>query len=308
MLIKKDIKKKDKIDYTPTNNIFMTTIVEEPKERDILLEKDKKRFKIESWILDNIDNRVIKNIKENTNLPLAMLEDSLNLEEWLSMVFKSIISKEDYITLGKNIQENIIEPIDELKKSEKDLKNRIKILTEEIETIEEDKRREARKNLRVTKELEQSISLEYMIEILDSRYSKIKRYLQEDVNELVDESYKFVSNFIIESRAIDRLSLIQIKNEEQKMNLYLKNTKEFFKAISSYQIPHRKEILNEFASLISENFIELEFVSPENYLYFDNTIHAIPQGSGDRIVEGINFAVINKKTKKTIIYADVIVE
>ena len=92
------------------------------------------------------------------------------------------------------------------------------------------------------------------------------------------------------------------------MKLYLKNTKEFFKAISSYQTPHRKEILNEFASLISENFIELEFVSPENYLYFDNTIHAIPQGSGDRIVEGINFAVINKKTKKTIIYADVIVE
>ena len=312
MLIKKDIKKKDKReDYAPTRNVFMTRVedshLEDSQNNKTIITREES-FKLEAWILEVIDREIISNIKNNTNLPLAMLEEHISLEKWLSIVFKSILSKNDYKSIGKNIQKKILQPIESLKEESRTLQETLNSTLEEIDSLEEQKKISQRREMRLKREIESSIALSYLIDSLDNRYSKIKSYMEEDANGSVTQSYKFIFNFIAESRAIDRLKIFEIKDEEKRMEIYLQNTKEFFRAISSSHTPHRKEILSEFAHLISEHFSQLEFISPEDYLYFDNKIHAVPESSGEMIVEGINFAVVSKETKKTIIYADVIVK
>lgn len=264
---------------------------------------------IAQWLINNVfTNDVIGRLKNNLVIPIPNIDSNSNPISWLDMAIKSYLKKDD-ITIVMN---QIAKRESEFKNCEniaKDLEKENLELTDKFNLLSENLEIQKNKAFKLEKKAEQMIELskfvEYNFDGVDGG-DKVKNLLLESINGDSDDLASFIVPFSINSQNIIMLKKYMTNDLDKDINLYLDEIKILLQRISEKYIPQRKKLLEELANTISQNFIDIEFVSPEEYTLIEPKIHNIPPSGGQKVIEGISFAVIKKETKQTMIYADIV--
>ena len=115
----------------------------------------------------------------------------------------------------------------------------------------------------------------------------------------------FLISFLKTFAAVREVLKIDFEDEKQKMENVYNSLAQMLSAISGLFPSERRDFLDLVAGLVSDEFNEYQFVSPEQTLQIDPDIHdAHGVGSGT-VKEGKTFAVIRKSTRKAVKYAEI---
>lgn len=273
--------------------------------------KSMNNLDIGEWIIENVLTQGVANhLKENLNIIISNTDSSSTPSEWLNMFIKSYLSKDDIQMVEENIQRNetVTQKYKDLYKKtflEKDY------LTHDKTELEESIKEQKKKLLELEKQIEQMMKLskfiEYNFENVEGS-ERIRQLLVDTINSNSDNLDDFILPFSIHCRNILLLNKHLQKNFDSDIQLYLHEVKILLKSISNHYNPQRKKLLEELANQISNVFDDVKFISPEDYTFIEPKIHNIPSSGGQKVIEGISFAVLKEETNQTIIYADVIAE
>lgn len=273
--------------------------------------KSMNNLDIGEWIIENVLTQGVANhLQENLNIIISNTDSSSTPSEWLNMFIKSYLSKDDIQIIEENIQRNetATQKYKDLYKTtllEKDY------LTHNKTELEESIKEQKKKLLGLEKQIEQMMKLakfiEYNFENVEGS-ERIRQLLVDAINSNSDNLDDFILPFSIHCRNILLLNKHLQKNFDSDIQLYLHEVKILLKSISNHYNPQRKKLLEELANQISNVFDDVKFISPEDYTFIEPKIHNIPSSGGQKVIEGISFAVLKEETNQTIIYADVIAE
>ena len=259
---------------------------------------------IGNWLIVNVfSEEVINNLKNSLYVSVPHADINSTPSIWLNMLIKSYLSQDDIykvintITKYKDSYEESLIEKENLEKENKSL----------IESLDLGKN----KVFRVKKRLEQMVNLSKFIEysfenVKDS--DNIQMLLNDALNGDSDNLDEFIIPFSIHCQNILLLRKYIRNDLELDIELYLNEIKILLASISNQYIPQRKKLLEELAIIISKIFSDVKFVSPEEYTFIDPSIHNIPNSGGQKVIEGISFAVVKNETSQTIIYADIVAE
>ena len=266
------------------------------------------REDIGKWLIKNVFSiDIIDKLKDNLLLPIPNVDSSSSSEDWINMLIKSYFPKEDVLIISNNIyQQN--EQIEKYKRLYENSLEQVQEQSNEIVNIKESLEKQKNKTFKLENKVDQMIELSSFVEynfdgIMGS--DKIKILLLEAVNSDSEDLASFIIPFAINSQNIIMLKKYIKDNVNIDTQLYLDEIKILLKSISGKYIPQRKELLVELAKNISEHFKDIKFISPEEYTFVEPKIHNIPSAGGQKVTEGISFAVVRKDTNQTIIYANI---
>ena len=266
---------------------------------------------IGNWLIANVfSEEVINNLKNNLYVSVPHTDINSTPSRWLNMFIKSYLSQDDIykvintITKYKNISNKYKDSYEESLIEKENLEKENKSLIESLDL-------EKNKVFRVKKRLEQMVNLSKFIEysfenVKDS--DNIQMLLNDALNGDSDNLDEFIIPFSIHCQNILLLRKYIRNDLELDIELYLDEIKILLASISNQYIPQRKKLLEELAIIISKIFSDVKFVSPEEYTFIDPSIHNIPNSGGQKVIEGISFAVVKNETGQTIIYADIVAE
>ena len=265
-------------------------------------------YNIGDWLVHNIlTEDVVNRLKENLLIAVPNTDSNSSAVEWIDMAIKSYFPKEDISIVAQNINARN-ESLNKYKQLYEDIQKEKNHLSEEVKSLEEVIESQKSKTFKLTKKIEQMIELSKCIEYNFEGVAGsdiIKALLLEAINSDSDELAEFIIPFSIHSQNIIMLKKY-IKNDiDSDIQMFLDEVKILLKSISEHYIPQRKKLLEELANAISINFEDVKFVSPEEYTFVEPSIHNIPSSGGQKVVEGISFAVVKKDTDQTMIYADI---
>ena len=272
-----------------------------------------------TWFIGTIGEKVFENVKNNEYLKLPYTEnEQLNTNEWLAKALKTLFTKEQITEIAEHIKQ-AGNTSGKLQQQEKILENeklafdermvkinaRFEKMKEEVEDAEAEKHK-------ILKELENSITLSNFVNVFfkkeyeDTQNMKRLRNL---LNEAVEKADKNTAGFIAKFAkgwTILNVVLEQLIGDEKIDHLTVHTASiKFFAEISGSFISERRELIDNIADIISDNFKEYEFISPEQTLQLDPAIHNASGLGNASIKEGKSFAVIRKESRQAVIYADV---
>ena len=260
-------------------------------------------------VIKIIGREPIENLKSNKNFSFPFAANSITLTEWVVLALKTLFTFDDL----KSLSDNIINHKYTYQESTALVKKRVSSALVEknnkIKKLEEDITLQKREILKLTDKLDQSTSLKQLINsFLDS--SPENRRLASLLYEAVDDVSPDVSDFCIglfKGWGVFNSSLNNNTTESDRVNNIHASLSSILKYISGKYISQRRDILKELANIANSHLTEYEFVSPEHTLTVDPTLHNASGLGGTEIREGISYSVIRSDTRKTVVYADVIV-
>ncbi|MBN2663621.1 MAG: hypothetical protein JXR68_08215 [Bacteroidales bacterium] len=95
------------------------------------------------------------------------------------------------------------------------------------------------------------------------------------------------------------------EDEKENVDLLNESTKQLMQQISEKNSAERRPILDKIANLCNSYLFTYDFISPEQTLQIDPTIHNAQGLGGTVIKEGLSFAVVRRETRKAVYYADI---
>jgi len=314
-MLRKKIKiENDSVDNTDIKkiglkkSIYSIVAKESPLVEDI---KNNDSLNIGKWLVENVfSEEVINNLKKNLYISVPYTDKNSISSEWLNMFMKSYLSQEDIDKVTNTINKNVIltnqykEYYENILIEKKSLEEKNKFLIENLDS-------EKNKFFKIMRSIDQMVKLSKFIEynfknVEDSEGIKI--LLIDTLNSDSDNLDEFIIPFSVHSQNILLLKKYVKNDLEFDIQLYLDEIKLLLEAISNQYVPQRKKLLEELATIISKRFPDIRFVSPEEYTFLDPNIHNIPSSGGQKVIEGISFAVVKNETNQTMIYADIVAE
>ncbi len=278
------------------------------EQQDVQILDDLNIDSLGDWLVENILTReVINRLKEDLPLVVPNTDSHSTPSQWLDMTIKSYLPKDDILILAKNI--NLRNKSIEIQKQIiEDIKKENSKLSQQTEKLKESLSFHKNENFKLKNSLAQRVKLETLVEYSFGKYDGediIANLLIEASKSDSDNLSAFIIPFAIYSQNIYKLKKYTTNDVNSDIQLYLDEVKALLKSISGVYIPQRKKLLEALAELISTNFKDIKFISPEEYNFVEPSVHNIPSSGGQKVVEGISFAVVQKDTNQTIIYADI---
>lgn len=298
-----------KIEENTNSNVNENTIQEESKSFE--LPADNSEFK--KLIIEKLDLNNVKFINQEQINSFSNTETNPTIEKINQIILDNSLNSS---TLDK-IREIITisnKKIEELQAKNTDLLNKekkqttlIQNLTTQVEDAEE-------LTFKTEKKYSDTIPISEIIKSFISE--NFKNESTDRIENLLSDSYKnggqngqkFTKSFLKAYVWIEN-AFLNLK-EDEKTNLYLVHnaTKTFMHQISGTISSERRPILDIIATLINSHFHEYDFISPEQTLLIDPTIHNAEGTGGSSIKEGLSFAVVRRETRKTVFYADIAIK
>ncbi len=293
-MFRKKISNDEKEESKNPKNISNFAIKKRVEEkREIIIKENRDKDLTQEELIDFFvtifGDKSLKDIREKNYIVLREADSKSSNREWI----KSFI--DDYFDI--EVQRELKRRISDYLK----LKSTTQLLEEELNRVKNE-------NYRLQKRLNEVVEIKELIDRAlneEYDYQEIKKLLKSSLKEEIEEGAKFITPFLLSLQKIIALKEISFHSEEEKRDIYIKMVNSLLKSISNCYISQRKDILRELASIISEEFKEIKFISPEDYRFVEPKIHNIPENRGEKVLEAKSFAVINRKTEATIIYADI---
>lgn len=287
-------------------------------------DKDKKEQEIQAKTFDipprdeDLKNFIIEKLElANSSLSVEQLSNLLSKEtkpsekELLNYTINAIFNDKvlgkirDILSKTNDDISNLVSKINEL--NEKDKKKDIltKNLTAQIADAEE-------LVYKTEKKFADVVPISKLIKFYISNDNR-NEYLTKIENLLLDSykngdkngkefTLKFFKGFVWINNAIENVV------EDEKENLEYFNTagKNFLTDISGTNSAERRPLLDIVATMINTHFNDYDFISPEQTLQIDPSIHNAEGMGGTSIKEGLSFAVVRRETRKAVYYADIV--
>ena len=269
---------------------------------------------IADWVYNAIGAGVFEMMKKNTwvQLPFASPAE-ITGKEWLLRALKTIFTQEQFAELGNEIlknQANINSASQNTLNAEAEQK--MAKMQENFQMIQQQLENREAEKFKIEKELQTALPLSKFISIFfkdEDIDTPNRKHLRNMLNEAIEHPQKQTAEFVIKfgkGWAFVQNALKELTGDEKEnMEKVHKATIDFLEALSEARTPERRALLDLVASVINENFKEYEFISPEQTLQIDPSIHNA-QGKGSApIKEGISFAVIRKGSRQAVKYAEI---
>ncbi len=280
-----------------------------------------------------------KNIeKNNTQSPIFnLLPDNENeLKHLLRKELENIdfsplahqnIDKENDINFTKQIIDKILnykivsktaQYIKQFEETIKNLENENKKLNDKIKKIElynsnlKAQLSDSEENLfRIEKKYNNAIIFSDLSKIFVTE--KIKNDISQKIKQILDEVYieedkksekfaiYFLKGFVWIENAIENAT----DDEKENIKIFDNAGRKLLEEISNKNSTQRRNLLNLIAELFNIFLKEYNFISPEQTLQIDTSIHNANGIGGTLVKEGISFAVVRRDTQKTFLFAEI---
>lgn len=274
---------------------------------------------ISAWLISIIGEKAFENVKNNEYLKLAYTEnEELTIQQWLQKAMKTLFSLEQIKEIGDHILSNqnsfgkLQEQANLVEQEKKNFEEKMVKINARFERLKEEVEEAESEKHRIEKEMQTALPLEKLVNVFfkdkdeDTQYLKSIRNL---LHEAIERPDKHTGTFIMQFAkgwTILNTSAKNLKGEEKDdMETLHKATIELLQEISGCHISERRPLLEIIAKILSENFKEYEFISPEQTLQIDPAIHNAEGLGSASIKEGRSFAVIRKRSRQAVKYADI---
>ncbi len=266
---------------------------------------------LSNWLITFFGKEMFENLKDNPNFNIPFTEEDISLNSWLEKVVKTIFSFEDLVKAGRIVSEKYFKVVNTLelsKKNEEDLKSLKKNYSELKEQYEHIKQ----KRIRIERENKISLPLKELIEVVfdldDKNVANIKTQLYQSLEDPSDNLKSFILAFFKGWKFVEKCIDDLGDDEKENIDIAQKAARELLREISGYYIPERRSILDGVADFITSKFTEYIFISSEQSIQIDPTIHNANGVGGTRIKEGMSFAVLRSENRQVYQYADIVVQ
>ncbi len=276
-------------------------------------QEDKKPLSAEEithWFVTFFGEDVFNHVKENPNFNMPFTEDGISTEEWLNKALKTVFTLEDIRKMGQTIKEkyyNVVSDLDEIRH----IKNDYRKVKRELDDINDDYEVTRSKKKKLEKEIKHMLPGEPILDAFfddEGKTSEIGRILKESLQNPSDEPAEFIIAFLKGWK--DFAGLLEKAGDDEKENIDIAQDagRSLLKSISGKYMPERRALLDAVADYLNTYFNDFIFISPEQSLQIDPSIHNAKGVGGSRIKEGVSFAVLRKDNKQTYYYADIKVQ
>lgn len=262
---------------------------------------------ITHWFMNFFGEDVFHHVKENPNFKMPFTEDDISTEEWLSKALKTVFTLEDIRKMGKAIREkyfNVVSDLDEIRHIKDDFRK----VKRELDDINDDYEVTRSKKKKLEKEIKHMLPGEPVLDAFfddEGKASEIGRILKESLQNPSEEPANFIIAFLKGWKYFTEQLEKTGKEEKENIDIAQEACRELLKNISGKYMPERRAILDAVADYVNTYFNEFIFISPEQSLQIDPSIHNAKGVGGSRIKEGVSFAVLRKDNKQTYYYADI---
>jgi hypothetical protein len=269
---------------------------------------------IADWIHATIGSGVFEILKKNSWLQLPFASpDEISGKEWLLRALKTIFAQEQFAELGNEILKNQQNQTQSIQKSaDSETEQKIAKMQQNFEMLQQQLENRETEKFKIEKELQNALPLSKFISLFfkdDDIDTPSRKQLRNMLNETVEHPQKQTAEFVIlfgKGWAFIQNALSElVEDEKENMEKVHKATIDFLESITETRIPERRELLDLTAKIINENFKEYEFISPEQTLQIDPSIHNAQGKGSSPIKEGVSFAVIRKASRQAVKYAEI---
>lgn len=259
-------------------------------------------------LIENLGSTLFNNLRNNKLLRLPYSDSNREINKWLEDLLNTYIRFEDIsliieslssLELNKKQTQEI-----KVKNLEKETKNEeiIESLKAELSELKTYKSRQEKK-------IAASISLRALSDSVPDtlEFKTIKNLLKEASEEPIKGTDEFIINFISGMSGFLFVAGKSYPSDHEKIESISESLRNLLAKLKGLYVSQRRPLLDEIAKIagnFNENYI---FISPEETLQIDPAIHNAKGIGGSRVKEGVSFAVVEKNTRKTIIYADITV-
>lgn len=292
-----------------------TNSVPNSQEQSILTENTivAKNLTIEDiapWLIDNLGEALFKNLKNNPNFTIPYAEENINTIEWLQRAIKTIFTLEDLQAALQNLQGKISSSTKSFNDTNNQLNAELERSKKELISLKEDLEVAQSKKNKAEKKAKGALPGMLILDIIfgeNKDAAPIREQLEKAIEQPSDEFAPFIAGFaqgwIALSQAISQCADDEPRNIDTIQNALRK----LLEKISGKHIAERRTLLDATATYVNRLFTNFEFISPEQSLQVDPSIHNAKGVGGSRIKEGISFAVIRKANRQTYQFAEIVV-
>lgn len=262
---------------------------------------------ITHWFVTFFGEDVFNHVKENPNFHMPFTEEDISTEDWLNKALKTVFTLEDIRKMGKAIKGkyyNVVSDLDEIRH----IKNDYTKVKRELTDINDDYEVTRSKKKKLEKEIKHMLPGEPVIDAFfddEGKTSEIGGILKESLQNPSEEPAEFIIAFLKGWKDF----VVQLENigddEKENIDIAQDACSGLLKSISGKYMPERRALLDAVADFVNTYFKEFIFISPEQSLQIDPSIHNAKGVGGSRVKEGLSFAVLRKDNKQTYYYADI---
>ncbi len=259
-------------------------------------------------------NQIFENLRNNKDINVgAETEQSQSGREWFQNLVDTYISDEDIALLLSNLNS----VLDVLKIENESLKSELSKKTSEIEklksriqSVETETDALFVENKSLKKEVSEKVSFSKVIEAVFRTESEkvLKTLLTEAADDFGgEETDEFILAFISGWMRISVTVPLAFGNpdEEDGVELLDDALRFLLEQIRNKAVPQRRALLEAVARFVSSKFKDFEFISPEESSQIDINLHNVPGTGGNKVKQGVSFAVVRKQNRRTFKYADI---
>lgn len=241
---------------------------------------------------------------------LFPLEGEVDINEIKKQIVQKVVKAEIANELGKYAEEvnkkysDLVGKYKELDEKTRKQEIQVKNLTMQVDDAEEQLFKTEKKYADtvpvgdlIDSFLKQNFSNEYT--------HKISELLKEGYKNGGRNGAKFTYGFLKGFVAIEETIINLGSDEKENLDLLHEAGKSLLGQITELTVPERRPILDVVANMFNSYLHTYDFVSPEQTLQIDPTIHNAEGLGGSVVKEGLSFAVVRRETRKTVFYAEI---
>ncbi len=237
-------------------------------------------------------------------------ETTLDAEIIKKEIIKKVLTSKldsELEKLTSDINQKYAELVKKYEEAEQKLQKKetqIRNLTEQVEDAEA-RIFKTEKNFAESVPVEQLLASFIKKNIANEYTKKISDLLHDAYKNDTRNGAKFVFGFL-KGFVIVENTILQLGDDEKENLEALNNSgRNLMTEISELSVSERRPILDIVANMFNNYLQNYDFVSPEQTLQIDPSIHNVEGMGGTVVKEGLSFAVLRRETRKTVYYADI---
>lgn len=295
---------------TTSENKQKNNNTEQELRPEILLDIPSGKTEFLKYLYEKIDFNKFGKINKQFIDTIFNAETPTGDEEATKKIISKILTDKISSVISEKAEEinkkhnELFEKVTEAQEKIKKLDVQSKNLTAQIEDAEE-------QVFKTEKKYADSIAVSDIInefilsEIQTKETREISKMLLDAYKNGGKNGQKFVLSFLKGFSWVENSILKLGEDEKENVDLLNESTKQLMQQISEKNSAERRPILDKVANLCNSYLYTYDFVSPEQTLQIDPTIHNAQGLGGSVIKEGLSFAVVRRETRKAVYYAEI---
>jgi hypothetical protein len=292
------------------NNVSISNVIESNNNIEVNFQKIESIIELEKYLFEKIGLENFSIIPQQQVLDIFKIENQIENKQAVEQLLRLLLNEKILEIFNNNVSKSIAEKenlIQKVKEFEEKIVKQdllIKNLTSQIQDAEE-------QAFRIEKKYADTVSVVDLI--FEFTRTKISNDITLRISELLLDAYKnggkagakYVFGYLKGFVSLEESLLAIGGDEKENMEKIFLTSKNILTFTSDVFVSERRPILDLTASLINKYLSTYDFVSPEQTLQIDPTIHNADGLGGMQVKEGVTFAVVRRETRKAVFYATI---